>query len=95
MTYRFKGNQCILQVTCKHWHKTSQTGERPGNEDHDGDVLRGHPLVVEERPVHDGKVAVEGDAGEVQDGGRAQGHVHRVINLEKKALLVIGTGRGL
>ncbi len=43
---------------------------------------RRHPLVVEQRLVDDGEVPVQGDAAEVEDGGSAEGHVHRVVGLQ-------------
>ena len=56
---------------CEDRDETGQDGEHPTNENHDDDALNGHPRVVQQGLVHDGEVAVQAHAGQVEDRGSA------------------------
>ncbi len=64
--------------------KPGHEAERPHHQDGEDDPGGGDALVVEQGPVDDGEVPVQGDAAQVEDGRRAQGHVHRVVGLTRR-----------
>ena len=63
-------------------NESGQGGEEPTPDDHGVHLAQGHAVIIQQGLVYHGVVAVQGDAGQVEDGGSAEGHVHGMVALK-------------